>query len=68
MVEDCLELLLTLVRNSEPNQTLLRDGGYIQHVTTFFTALLDDTDENKDNVWQQQRINNVHKMLEVMTL
>ncbi|KAF2353198.1 Vesicle tethering protein Uso1/P115-like head domain [Trinorchestia longiramus] len=68
VVEDCLELLVTLLRSSPPNQTLLREGGHVAQITTFFTVLLDDAeDPAKSSAWSAQKMANVHKMLELVS-
>ncbi|KAA0198422.1 hypothetical protein HAZT_HAZT006511 [Hyalella azteca] len=67
VVEDCLELLVTLLKSSPPNQTLLREGNHVAQLTSFFTVLLDEAEDpaKASSAWSAQKMANVHKMLEV---
>lgn len=64
VVEDCLELLLTLLKTNAANQTLLREGGFVGHLNSFLTDLL--SEEQATPVWPPQKQANVHKMLELV--
>lgn len=62
VVEDCLLLLLNLLKNNVSNQTFLKEGSYIQRLPMYFD--LKQTDRQADS-WSAQKVTNVHLMLEV---
>ncbi|XP_037797564.1 general vesicular transport factor p115-like isoform X4 [Penaeus monodon] len=61
VVEDCLILMLNLLRNNPSNQTFFKEGSYIQRLTSFFTIPL----EAKDG-WSAQKVTNIHYMLQLV--
>lgn len=63
IVEDCLRLLLTLLKNNSQNQTLFKEGSFVQHLTPFFELSSDDTDSQRG--WSAQKVVNFQLMLQV---
>ncbi len=67
VVEDCLRLMLNLLRNNPSNQTFFREGSYIQRVAPFFQLTLDD--EELEVGWSAQKVSNMlHMLLVIRTL
>lgn len=65
MVEDCLLLLLSLLKNNASNQNFFKEGSYIQRLTQFF-ELDDATAHNKQIGWSAQKVTNIHLMLQLV--
>lgn len=63
VVEDCLQLLLNLLKNNLSNQNFLKEGSYIQRLPTYFD--LSSMDKSPNEGWSAQKVTNVHLMLEV---
>ncbi|XP_071524223.1 general vesicular transport factor p115 isoform X3 [Panulirus ornatus] len=61
VVEDCLILMLNLLRNNPSNQTFFKEGSYIQRLSSFFTLPLDSKDG-----WSAQKVTNIHYMLQLV--
>ncbi|KAK8391924.1 hypothetical protein O3P69_017503 [Scylla paramamosain] len=61
VVEDCLILMLNLLRNNPSNQTFFKEGTYIQRLTSFFILPMD----NKEG-WSAQKVTNIHYMLQLV--
>ena len=64
MVEDCLKLMLNLLRNNSSNQTFFREGSYIQRISLFFDLNLDQ--EELEVGWAAQKVSNMLYMLSVV--
>lgn len=64
VVEDCLRLMLNLLRNNVSNQTFFREGSYIQRVTPFFELELDQ--QEIEVGWSAQKVSNMIHMLQVI--
>lgn len=64
VVEDCLKLMLNLLRNNSSNQTFFREGSYIQRISLFFDLNLDD--EELEVGWAAQKVSNMLYMLSVV--
>ena len=64
MVEDCLKLMLNLLRNNSSNQTFFREGSYIQRISVFFDLTLDE--EELEVGWAAQKVSNFLFMLSVV--
>ncbi len=64
VVEDCLRLMLNLLRNNSSNQTFFREGSYIQRVAPFFDLTLDE--EEVEVGWSAQKVANMMNMLLVV--
>ena len=67
VVEDCLRLMLNLLRNNPSNQTFFREGSYIQRVAIFFDLTLDE--QEIEIGWSAQKVSNMlHMLLVIRTL
>ena len=64
VVEDCLKLMLNLLRNNSSNQTFFREGSYIQRISFFFDLNLDQ--EELEVGWAAQKVSNMLYMLSVV--
>ncbi|XP_070186346.1 general vesicular transport factor p115-like isoform X2 [Littorina saxatilis] len=65
VVEDCLLLLLSLLKNNTSNQNFFKEGSYIQRLTQFFE--LDNAEShNKQAGWSAQKVTNIHLMLQLV--
>lgn len=72
IVEDCLILMLNLLRNNASNQSLFREGNYTQRLSACFVPLTADSAESSDAEdaaligWSAQKVSNVHYMLQLV--
>lgn len=65
VVEDCLFLLTTLLKNNSSNQNFFRESSYIQRLTPYFD--LDSQHTHSQAGWSAQKVSNLHLMLQVGT-
>ncbi|KAG1714453.1 General vesicular transport factor p115 [Nymphon striatum] len=63
VVEDCLVLLLNLLKNNTSNQTFFKEGSFIQKLGPFFRL---QSDSEVDAGWSAQKVANIHLMLQVL--
>ncbi|XP_057339346.1 general vesicular transport factor p115 [Microplitis mediator] len=73
VVEDCLLLMLNLLKGNVSNQNFFKEGSYIQRLTPMLKLpSIDDVnsdDNNSSNViigWSPQKVANVHCMIQVI--
>lgn len=62
VVQDCLLLMLNLLRNNTSNMNFFKEGNYIQRLTPLLTLPADN--ENSD-LWPPQKVVNIHCVLQV---
>ncbi|XP_063974327.1 general vesicular transport factor p115 [Diachasmimorpha longicaudata] len=65
VVEDCLLLMLNLIRNNVSNQNFFKEGSYIQRLTPMF-QLPPDAEDTSLSGWSPQKVANVHCMVHVV--
>ncbi|XP_033643717.1 general vesicular transport factor p115-like isoform X2 [Asterias rubens] len=65
VVEDCLMLLLNLLKKNSSNQTFFKEGSFVQRLSPFFD-LQTMIPQNQDGTWSTQKVQNVHFMLQVV--
>ncbi|KAK2174660.1 hypothetical protein NP493_786g01099 [Ridgeia piscesae] len=58
VVEDCLHLMLNLLKNNSSNQNFFKEGSYIQRLTPFF-----DLQSTPSEGWSAQKVTNIQLML-----
>ena len=63
VVEDCLLLILNLLKNNASNQNFFKEGSFVQRLPSYFE--LDPVDESPQGVWSAQKVTNIHLMLQV---
>lgn len=62
IVEDCLLLMLNLLKNNSSNINFFKEGSYIQKMLPMFNI-----PEDKEEVgWSPQKVSNVHCMLQMV--
>jgi len=66
VVEDCLLLLLNLLKHNVSNQNYLKEGSYIQRLPSFLD--FEHSEQLGSDMWSAQKVTNVHLMLEVRSL
>ncbi|CAB3986473.1 general vesicular transport factor p115-like, partial [Paramuricea clavata] len=65
VVEDCLLLMLSLLKSNVSNQNFFREGSYIQRMTPFFE--LDATlTPGTERGWSTQKMANINFMLKIL--
>ncbi|XP_054266477.1 general vesicular transport factor p115 isoform X2 [Macrosteles quadrilineatus] len=63
VVEDCLLLMLNLLRNNTSNQNFFKEGSYIQRLAPMFT-LPPEGEEGAG--WSSQKVANIHCVLQIL--
>ncbi|KAL1115755.1 hypothetical protein AAG570_006045 [Ranatra chinensis] len=63
IVEDCLLLMLNLLRNNTSNQNFFKEGSYIQKLGPMFDL---PQESNEDALWSPQKVSNIHCVLQVV--
>lgn len=62
IVEDCLLLMLNLLRNNSSNINFFKEGSYIQKMLPMFST----PDDSEELGWSPQKVSNVHCMLQIV--
>ncbi|CAG4988330.1 unnamed protein product [Colias eurytheme] len=62
IVEDCLLLMLNLLKNNSSNINFFKEGSYIQKTLPMFNT----PDDSEDVGWSPQKVSNVHCMLQIV--
>lgn len=62
VVEDCLMLMFSLLRNNSSNQQFFKEGSYIQRLA----PMLSLAPELEETGWTPQKASNIHCMLQVV--
>lgn len=62
IVEDCLLLMLNLLKNNSSNINFFKEGSYIQKMLPMFTM----PEDAEDVGWSPQKVSNVHCMLQLV--
>ncbi|XP_049876015.1 general vesicular transport factor p115 isoform X2 [Pectinophora gossypiella] len=62
IVEDCLLLMLNLLKNNSSNINFFKEGSYIQKMLPMFNT----PDESEELGWSPQKVSNVHCMLQIV--
>ncbi|KAL6264632.1 hypothetical protein P5V15_004733 [Pogonomyrmex californicus] len=65
VVEDCLLLMLNLLRGNISNQNFFKEGSYIQKLTPMF-QIPNEMEDNNLGGWSPQKASNVHCMVQVV--
>ncbi|EFN89919.1 general vesicular transport factor p115 [Harpegnathos saltator] len=65
VVEDCLLLMLNLLRGNVSNQNFFKEGSYIQKLTPMF-QIPNELEDNNLGGWSPQKVSNVHCMVQVI--
>jgi len=64
VVEDCLRLMLNLLRNNTSNQTFFKEGSYIARIGPFLEIIYQQNES--DLGWSAQKVSNMLLMLQVI--
>ncbi|XP_026500966.1 general vesicular transport factor p115 [Vanessa tameamea] len=62
IVEDCLLLMLNLLKNNSSNINFFKEGSYIQKMLPMFNI----PDNSEEAGWSPQKVSNVHCMLQLV--
>lgn len=62
VVEDCLILMINLLRNNSSNQQFFKEGSYIQRLAPMLVLPA----ELEETGWTPQKVSNIHCMLQVV--
>ncbi|XP_020295207.1 general vesicular transport factor p115 [Pseudomyrmex gracilis] len=65
VVQDCLSLMLNLLKGNISNQNFFKEGTYIQRLTPMFQIPAEIEDSNFGG-WSPQKVANIHCMVQVV--
>ena len=66
VVEDCLLLVLNILKNNSSNQNFFKEGSFIQRLPAYFD--LGPVEEAPQGGWSAQKVTNIHLTLQVFDI
>ena len=67
VVEDCLNLIINLIKSNSSNQNFFKEGNFIKRLCKYFEFNNGDTNsESSSQVWHEQKCKNINLQLNVV--